>query len=261
MESAKEEKFSESWIDFLTENRYSIIKVYHLRQNRGEIMTETISRQKLQLVANTFLFRNVDEFTVERMLADERCEKRKYEKGSVIFDEGNFIRSLGIILSGEVRVEKNTADGKRLKMSTMGPGGCFGAAAMFHDRGKYLNVITAEKSAEVIFLSEGLITWAMQRDPVITENYISYLSDRIWFLNAKIAALTAGTAEQRLAVYLLEHGGAATSMTDLSSILNIGRASLYRALDDMEAQGLISRGNKSIEIKNEDGLRFITLSK
>ena len=224
-------------------------------------MADGISKLKLQLVASTFLFQNVDEFTVERMIADDRCEIKQYDKGSVIFDEGHFIRSLGVILSGEVRVEKNTADGKRMKMSNMGPGGCFGAAAMFHERGRYLNVITAEKTTEILFLSEGLITWAMQRDPVITENYIRYLSDRIWFLNAKIAALTAGSAEQRVAVYLLEHDGASSSMTDLSSILNIGRASLYRALDDLEAQGLISRGNKVIQIKNEEGLRLLTLSK
>ena len=224
-------------------------------------MAVEISKEKLQLVADTFLFRNVDVFTVERMIADERCNRQNFEKGTVIFDEGHFVRSLGIILSGEVRVEKKTADGKRLKMSTMGPGGCFGAAAMFHDRGKYLNIITTEKATEVLFLSEELIIWAMQRDPVITENYIEYLSDRIWFLNTKIEALTAGTAEQRVAVYLLEHGGAAISMTDLSQTLNIGRASLYRALDDMETQNLIRRGNKSIEIICEDGLRELTLSK
>lgn len=221
-------------------------------------MADSISRAKLQLVAKTFLFQGVDDFSVERIILDERCEKRRYSKADVIFDENHFMPALGIILSGEVRVEKNTADGKRLRLSAMGPGGCFGAAAMFHQRGKYLNVITAEKTTEVLFLSEALITWAMQRDPVITNNYISYLSDRIWFLNGKIAALTAGSAEQRLAVYLLEHGGAATSMTDLSQTLCIGRASLYRALEDMEAQNLISRGNKTIEILDEQRLRLFT---
>lgn len=221
-------------------------------------MADGISKQKLQLVAKTFLFQGVDEFTVERMIQDERCEKKRYLKGEVIFDEEHFIPSLGILLSGEVRVEKNTADGKRLRISSMGPGGCFGAAAMFHQRGSYLNVITAEKGTEVLFLSEELITWAMQRDSVITENYIRYLSDRIWFLNGKIAALTAGSAEQRLAVYLLEHGGAETSMTKLSQTLGIGRASLYRALEDMEEHNLISRGNKTIEIKDGQGLRLLT---
>lgn len=218
-------------------------------------MADSISRGKLQLVAKTFLFQGVDDFSVERIILDERCEKRRYSKGEVIFDESHFIPALGILLSGEVRVEKNTADGKRLRLSSMGPGSCFGAAAMFHHRGRYLNVITAEKTTEVLFLSEALIAWAMQRDPVITNNYIAYLSDRIWFLNGKIAALTAGSAEQRLAVYLLEHGGAATSMTDLSQTLCIGRASLYRALEDMEAQNMISRGNKTIEIKDERRLR------
>lgn len=218
-------------------------------------MAEGISKQKLQLVEKTFLFQGVDHFSVERIVLDERCEKRRYSKGEVIFDESHFMPSLGILLSGEVRVEKNTADGKRLRLSTMGAGDCFGAAAMFHHRGRYLNVITAEKMTEVLFLPEELISWAMQRDPVITNNYIGYLSDRIWFLNGKIAALTAGSAEQRLAVYLLEHGGAESSMTDLSQTLCIGRASLYRALEDMEVENMISRGNKTIEIKDERRLR------
>jgi CRP-like cAMP-binding protein len=107
----------------------------------------------------------------------------------------------------------------------------------------------------VLFLPEELIVWFMRRDPIITENYITYLSDRIWFLNTKISALTAGSAEQRLAVFLLEQGSVSSSMTDLSHQLNVGRASLYRALDVLEADGYIRKGSKSIEVTNEDGLR------
>ncbi len=224
-------------------------------------MAEGWSKQRLNLVSSVFLFRNVDEVVVERLVTDQRCYVEKYEKGQIIFDETNFVRCLGIILSGEVQVEKGTADGRGLKMSRSGPGGCFGAAAMFHERPRFLTVITALKPTEVVYLPQDLISWIMQRHPAITENYISYLSDRIWFLNTKISALTAGTAEQKLAVYLMEQGGAECSMTDLSQTLNIGRASLYRAMEDLEERGLIRKGNKNLEVIDMEGLRQLTFSK
>ena len=78
-------------------------------------------------------------------------------------------------------------------------------------------------------------------------------------MNDRIAALTAGDAQQKLAVYLLNSGGAECSMTELSQSLNIGRASLYRALEEMENRGLILRGKKSVSILDPDGIKMLVL--
>ena len=227
-------------------------------------MAEGIPKVKLDLICNTFLFQQVDEIVVERMVTDQRCVKEHFLKGEVIYDETHFRHCLGIILSGEVRVDKLTPDGKRMKMSVLLPGECFGAAAMFQNRDRYATILTAEKSTEVLFLPEELILWAMHRDFTITENYIRYLSNRIWFLNEKISSLTAGSADQRLAMFLVEHSDAdgrlSTSMTDLSRQLNIGRASLYRALDSLEEKGLIQRGTKTLTVTDKERLRQSTLS-
>lgn len=226
-------------------------------------MAEGISETRLALICGTFLFQGVDEIVVERMVADYRCVRERFIKGNVIYDETHFRRCLGIILAGEVRVDKLTPEGKRMKMSVLSPGECFGAAAMFQERDRYATVLTAEKSTDVLFLPEALILWAMQRNFTITENYIRYLSNRIWFLNEKISGLTAGSADQRLAVFLAEHcdadGMLSTSMTDLSRQLNIGRASLYRALDSLEEKGLIRRGAKTLMVPDRARLRQSTL--
>ena len=125
----------------------------------------------------------------------------------------------------------------------------FGAAAMFHDAPGYANVITAQTPCRVLFLSEQWLTACMQQHFAVAEAYIRYLSGRILFLNARIAALTAGSVEQRVARFLLE-GGAVQElpMTELASRLNVGRASLYRVLDRLEADGIIRREGKKIVI-------------
>lgn len=222
-------------------------------------MADMIPRQKLDLICKTFLFQQVNEIVVEQMVSDQRCFQQRYAKGETIYNNTQFHRCLGILLSGSVRVEKITPEQKRLKMSVLGPGECFGAAAMFHHRVQYPAVLTAKKSVEILFLPEELISWAMRRDFTITENYIRYLSNRIWFLHEKISDLTAGSAAQRLSVFLTEHcspeGTIQGSMTDLSRQLNIGRATLYRALDALEKEGIIRREHKCLQILDPRKLR------
>ena len=43
----------------------------------------------------------------------------------------------------------------------------------------------------------------MVRFPEVGRNYVAYLSGRICFLSGKIDALTAGSAERKVAQYLL----------------------------------------------------------
>ena len=218
-------------------------------------MPSSLTPQQLKTIASSFLFRNVDDILVEQLASDNRCQRETYPRGAVIFDETHFRRCLGILLSGEVLVEKNTADGKKLNMSRLYPGDCFGAAAMFHQRRRYAALLTAKKPTEVLFLPQEVITWAMERNSAITKNYISYLSGRIWFLSSRISALTAGTAERKLAVYLLEQGTMDVSMTDLSQQLNLGRASLYRAVETLEEMGGIGREGKTVKVLDAEKLR------
>ena len=85
------------------------------------------------------------------------------------------------------------------------------------------------------------------------------MSRKIVFLNKKISTLTAGTTEKKLALFLAEnqHDGEFSqriSMTAIAEILSVGRASLYRALDSLEAEGLIHRNGKSIFIPDKNAL-------
>lgn len=216
-------------------------------------MELNITKQQLETAGSSPLFRDMDEMAVERIVSDEKCSVRTYEKGEVIFDDSHFVRALGIVLRGQVQVEQ-ALWGKKLQMSRIHPGGCFGAAAMFREESHYPTLLTAAKPAEILFLPEEVLTWYMQRNPVLTENYIAFLSERIRFLNTIIATLTAGTSEQKLAVYLLEYGDVAASMTGLSQTLNMGRATLYRGLSELERRGLIEWGNKSVRVLDLDGL-------
>ena len=139
----------------------------------------------------------------------------------------------------------------------------FGAAALFNSQGEYVTQITAIEHSRILFLPQRLIKRMIEREPEIAENYIRYLSERILFLNRKIYFLTAGTAEQRLASFLLdnlsegEYSEMPMPMHRLADALNMSRASLYRAFDLLIESGAVSKQGKLVCISNAELLNQV----
>lgn len=214
-----------------------------------------------ELVSKTELFRGSPPSVLTRILAVSDCTAAEYEKNEVVYDKTNFYRSLGIVLEGRLRVTKENADKRPIVMSTLQRGAMFGAAALFNSEPEYATKITAIEHSRVLFLPQRLIKRMIEREPDIAENYIRYLSERILFLNRKIYFLTAGTAEQRLAGFLLdnlavgEFSEMPMTMHRLADALNMSRASLYRAFDELTASGAVSKQGKLVCINNAELLK------
>lgn len=214
-----------------------------------------------ELVSKTELFRGSPPSVLTRILAVSDCTAAEYEKNEVVYDKTNFYRSLGIVLEGRLRVTKENADKRPIVMSTLQRGAMFGAAALFNSEPEYATKITAIERSRVLFLPQRLVKRMIEREPDIAENYIRYLSERILFLNRKIYFLTAGTAEQRLAGFLLdnlavgEFSEMPMTMHRLADALNMSRASLYRAFDELTASGAVSKQGKLVCINNAELLK------
>ena len=214
-----------------------------------------------ELVSKTELFRGLPPSVLTRILAVADCTAAEYEKNEVVYDKTNFYRSLGIVLEGRLRVTKENADKRPIVMSTLQRGAIFGAAALFNSEPEYATKITAIERSRVLFLPQRLVKRMIEREPDIAENYIRYLSERILFLNRKIYFLTAGTAEQRLAGFLLdnlavgEFSEMPMTMHRLADALNMSRASLYRAFDALTESGAVSKQGKLVCINNAELLK------
>ena len=220
-----------------------------------------LNETEMELVLKTELFRGSPPSVLTRILAVSDCTAADYEKNDVVYDKTNFSRSLGIVLEGRLRVTKENADKRPIVMSTLQRGALFGAAALFNSEPEYATKITAIERSRVLFLPQRLIKRMIEREPDIAENYIRYLSERILFLNRKIYVLTAGTAEQRLAGFLLdnlavgEYSEMPMPMHRLADALNMSRASLYRAFDELTESGAVSKQGKLVCINNAELLK------
>ena len=77
-------------------------------------------------------------------------------------------------------------------------------------------------------------------------------------MNLKIGYLTAGSAERRLALYLYSLGKREFRLTDsisaLSELLDIGRASLYRAFDRLREDGFLQKDGRNLCLLDPDAM-------
>lgn len=215
------------------------------------------------LLAQSRIFRGATTEGLERYLSQPGAALCSFARGAAVCLPGERSGSLGMLLTGSAQVSKGT-DGHQVLMSTLQRGDLFGAVTLYGTNDYYLTRITARTPCAALFLDKALVDAMLQQSPQAARQYIAYLSDRIYFLNSKIDAFTGGTAETRLAAYLLanrcqEDGGAfvrlETSMNQLTRSLDIARASLYRAMERLEEAGAIRRDGRVIAILDIQKLR------
>ena len=206
---------------------------------------EAWSPEELKLLEHTFLFRRAGPDLVRQAAGDPRCSRERFPKGRKIYTPAHFRRSLGVVLEGRLQVTKD-----RLVVSVLRPGELFGAAALFHNRRRFETTITALTPAAVAFLPQDLVEELLARSPALCSSYIAYLSERIHFLSRKIEGLTTPGALGKLSKWLLEapENPVSCSATELSRRLDVSRASLYRAFDELQQAGAIRRAGKTITI-------------
>lgn len=201
----------------------------------------------------------------EQALIFSQMERVGFGRGETIYSRERFRRALGVVLEGSVRVYRTGEDGRRVLMNRLEAGGMFGAAALYGACTEYVTEIEAATRAQVGFLAQEQVSALMQRNYQAAENYIRFLSERIRFLNHKIAGFTGGQADCRVVVWLLEHAQEETvclprSMTEWAQSLNIGRSSLYRSLDALAEAGLIRRTGRQVVLTDRSGLYKLTRS-
>ncbi len=183
----------------------------------------------------------------ERRIAAAMNEPVCYAPGATVYGNDSFRRAVGFILSGSVAVHAAGTGPRTLMMNRLRAGDMFGVAALFDTDDTYVTQITAEEETRIAFLSQETMSVLLAAIPHLAENYIRFLSGRIRFLNRKLAIVTTGHAENRLYQYLSAHQNEdgtvqlPPSMVELAHTLNIGRSSLYRAVDALLNAGVLLR--------------------
>jgi CRP-like cAMP-binding protein len=190
-------------------------------------------------------------------LLEEQGEIESYSSGDSI--EGD---SLGIVIFGHVVITSEGEQDKEIILNIVGPSGVFRAATVFGRIHMQPTRIHARGKTKILVIKTELLERMLSGSPILLRNYMAFLAERIIFLNKKIQTLAGGTVEDRILLYLGDRFNRTGSQTielpmkvgELAASLNVSRASFYRALDELEAKGIIKRSGKNITINMPETL-------
>lgn len=200
------------------------------------------------------LFRGVKETELISLLKHKGCSLSEYSPGSELPSSGMLI-----LLSGRILIEKPASDGRSILMREALPPEAINAASALSRCGS-MSLLTAPDGCSAIHVCGDALSAAISKGGAFALNMTEFLVDRVVFLNKKITSLAGYTAASRLSLYLEENARTENgvcsvtlpcSLTEFAEYLGVGRASLYRTLDAMEAEGSISRKGRLIRILKE----------
>ncbi|MBQ7897076.1 MAG: Crp/Fnr family transcriptional regulator [Clostridia bacterium] len=154
-------------------------------------------------------------------------------------------RGLAVFVKGKAEIFKKDAFLKTVFEPTV-----IGLATLFDKTDAYISTLIAKSETTLLLFSEKNIEQLISESPEFSKRLIVLLSEKLRYLNRRIDFYTTSGAEGKLHTFLLssagEHGFVELPMTRLSEILDIGRASLYRALNSLEENGYIKKQGKKI---------------
>ncbi len=188
---------------------------------------------------------------LEAHISDDGIAVHDFCEGETILSPSDGEHMLGVILSGIAQVTKPSR-GSAVVMSMLMPSAAFGAATLFAC-GDAVTRVTAKKSVTALLFAEAAFTRLMQESFDVTLAYCSYLTERIRFLASRIECMAGGSVADKLISFFEKNAVDGTvrlpyGMNSLAKAVSVSRASLYRALAELESAGLIERDGREIRM-------------
>lgn len=210
-------------------------------------------------LGKTFLLEGINPREQEELLEGMTPALCSYRRGETLCEPGTPPDGLFFLLGGTCDVVHEMR-GERAVLNTLRKGECFGVLSLFSSREAYPTRVVARRETETMELSRADVLALIGRCPQVSINLMRFLTGRVEFLNDRLAELTEPTVERKLLRYLCgvaKNTGKRSfpvNRAHLSEQLCCGRASLYRAMDELCQQGLIRCEGKQVEIADREKL-------
>jgi len=125
-------------------------------------------RQEIkEQLKGTSLARGMTDDDVEALLASSQVRLVHYKKGEIIFHEGDVPERLFLLVSGAVRILKDTYSGRQIFLGEIRkPGVMFGEVYLFIERHAYDMFTQALAATELLEISSRMLTQGAAEDEV-----------------------------------------------------------------------------------------------
>ncbi len=191
----------------------------------------------------------------------------QYARQETVVMAGDEQTMFGVVIEGQVQVQKEDYSGDRLILGIFGPGEVFGEVPVFSGLTSWPNSVIATQNSEVMFIPHHKISEPCCRvchsHRLLIANMLRIVAQKALAMNGRLNYLKLRGMREKLAAFLFDQSRLAGSHTfmitmnreQLADYLNVSRPSMSRELGRMRDEGVIDFFRSSFTIKDMGALR------
>ncbi|MDQ1674588.1 MAG: family transcriptional regulator, cyclic receptor protein [Frankiaceae bacterium] len=209
----------------------------------------------------------LDEDVRERLLRS--AHPHSYDRGEVIFHEGDPADSMHVLLAGHVSVCVTTPQGDRVNFTVLGPGSMFGEMALLKEQPQRSATVTALEPADTLALPKAEFVRLRRTDPAINRFLIQVLLGYVRRQDERLVEALYTPADKRVLRRLLAlaetygEGSRGTSpgvvvpvtQEILAGLAGSTRPTTNQVLQAAAEAGMITLGRGQVRIDDPAALR------
>lgn len=222
------------------------------------------SRVIREALAKTRLFSELSSESLEGL--SPLFVERTFEKEEIIFRQGDQGEALLVLVSGQVAVEKEIMDGRRVTLALRGPGAVLGEMALLDGSERSASIYAVERTKGLTLARSSFFRFLSQHTEAF-QSLLVILCQRLRESDQKVEDLGSKSLLERLAGTLLElarsEGETVKDGLELSPTVNYqlltgllctNRESVSRAIRELRDMGLLDKNGRRFLLTDLQGL-------
>jgi CRP/FNR family cyclic AMP-dependent transcriptional regulator len=223
------------------------------------------AEETARLLARTEVFSGLEDRELREVA--QVAVPRSWERGEVIFREGDRGDTCYLLRSGAVMLTRQHQDGRTIALAELRGGGMFGELAMFRGETRSATAEAVEPTTAVALLAQD-VQRLIRRNPDIALKLLSALADRVSLTNERLLQQSFQTVAGRVASALVaqvvarqaegapEHGVLIrATQTEIANLAGTSRESASRFLATLEREGVVTLGRGKVTVHEPGRLR------
>lgn len=220
------------------------------------------------ILEHNFLFHGLPAASIDEIAA--LAHHRTFEKGAMVFSQGDDGDALYGVASGQVRIYSSDDKGHEVFLNILGPGSSFGEIALLDGLPRTASAVTTERSTLVSIPRRQFLAH-LEHDPGLSVHLMKLLCGRLRWVSDLVeeSAFLAGPARvaKRLTSLVELHGRplpdggteVAMSQSDLGHFLGVSRQIINQYLRRWCDEGWVKLRRGRIIVYDVDALQDLTL--
>jgi CRP/FNR family transcriptional regulator, cyclic AMP receptor protein len=217
------------------------------------------------LLARTEVFGGLEERELSEVA--QVAVPRRWDRGEIIFREGDEGDTCYLIRSGAVLLTREHQDGRMIALAELRAGGMFGELALFRGETRSATAESVEETTAIALLAPDMQR-LIKRNPDISLKLLAALAERVRTTTERLMQQSFQTVAGRVAGALLaqvrarqEEGApeeevlVECTQAEIAQLAGTSRESASRFLATLEREGVVALGRGKVTVHEPERLR------